>query len=282
MTNDREGLTFIDYSWKVTHNSRTNSFHMSPEEMRRRHYHYMGEGEVVEEIQTPHVVPNGMWVLERPSFGWAWLTGVEFKELELFEYHDKDGIYHRLYSCDKPFGYIVADGDDVDHSVNPKVVKSSGRKTLVYARQVHKGELGQGVRTPTLDYVRQPLAPHRGLAMKARERRRGQYGWVQMCDLGMAASMPFRRLDWIELVLGYWQFSGHVSWKNGQQVLVDTMRGSAHEIELGNTTVVSMTLEQFRAEAEEDSDELWIRRGFAYTILRLQALGVKPEVTHPV
>lgn len=267
MTNDRNGLTFIDYRWDVRLNSHTYSSHMSPDEMLRRHYYYVGEGELVTEIQTPHLVPNGKWI----ASGFGSPVNVELDELKELEYHDKDGFYHRLLIGDKPFGLVGTDPE--------------GRKTLVYARQVHEGELGRGVRTPTLDYVRQPDPSHKTKGRNARARRHGQRGWVKLADLGELSRCGYRPDKQVELILGYWQFSGHRNYEyyendqDGGQ-LVDVAWGSGHDIELGTAEFKSMTREQFRKECSNTS-EVWVRRGFAYTILRLQVLGVTPEVLQP-
>lgn len=285
MTNSPEGLTFIDHRWDVRLNGYTKTFHNSPENVRCRYGYYIGEGEVVTEVQTPLVVLNGKWVASL-RFERNWPVGVEWDQLEMLEYHDKAGICQRLFVSDKPFGFIAMDSEDV--IVYPDTVSATGRKVLVYARQVHRGELGRGVPTPTLDYVRQPIKPNtRHNIRKVRERRRGQHGWVQLSDLGRAASMPFSRLDWIDLILGYWQFSGHRNYwfyKNRQEggQLVDVAWGSSLDIKNGTAEFESMTREQFIAAASENCDELWIRRGFAYTILRLQTLGVQPEVPYHV
>jgi hypothetical protein len=267
VTNSPEGLTFIDYSWVARLNGRSYTSHTSPNEIGRPYSCYIGKGEVVTEVQTPHVVPNGKWV----AGGFGLPVGLERHELEELEYHDKDGRYHRLVVGYKPFGLVGTDPE--------------GRKTLVYSRQVWKGELGRGVRIPTLDYVRQPLASHRGLGMKARERRRGQYGWVKLADLGEMSGCGYRPDKEVELILDYWQFSGHRNYRyyeNNQDggQLIDVAWGSRLDIETGNAEFKSLTREQFREECS-DTSEVWVRRGFAYTILRLHALGVQPEVMQP-
>ena len=114
--------------------------------------------------------------------------------------------------------------------------------------------------------------------MKARERRRGQYGWVKLSELGEWA-VGYNVDEHVDLILGYWQFSGHQFWQNGEHIdqLVDVAFGADYDIKDGTADFMSLTREQFRKECY-DTSELWIRRGFAYTILRLQALGVQPEV----
>lgn len=275
MSDAPEGRTYIDYSWEARLGSRTYTCHTSPDEVRRRYSYYIDKGEVVTEVQTPHVVPNGKWVAEQ-GYGYNWPVGVGSDELNQLEYHDKNGVYHRLFTSDKPFGFVAVDLDDCEG--NPMRIDSSVRKTLVYARQVHKGELGRGVPIPTVDYVRQPFEPHQKLGMKARERRRGQYGWVKLAELG-EMTVGYRPDQQIELVLDYWQFSGHLSWQKGQRIgtLVDVAWGSSLDIQLGNAEFMSLTREQFREECS-DTSEVWVRRGFAYTVLRLLALGVRPEL----
>lgn len=276
MTNAPEGRTYMKKKWVLDPDIESGK-----RPSRHHHSYYDGDEYVIEE--TPFVVPNGKWVVERPLISgyWSWLVGIDHSELEQVTLHSLYGTYEVLYISDKPFGYVCVDGEDVDQSVYPNEVKASGRKILEYARQVHKGELGRGVNTPTLDYVREPLAPHRGHGMKARERRRGQYGWVKLGNLGEMARVGYNHPDHIELILGFWQFSGHLHWQNGQRAgtLVDVAWGSGLDIQLGTAEFKSLTQEQFREECS-DTSEVWVRRGFAYTILRLQALGVQPTVLH--
>lgn len=273
MTNSPEGRTYMKKQWVLDPDIVSGK-------RRSRHYHdyYDADEYVIKE--TPFVVPNGKWVLEKTLIAgrWSWLVGIDNSELEQVTLHSLYGTYEVLYISDKPFGYICADEEDVDQSE----VKPSGRKTLVYARQIHKGELGRGVHVPRLSYVRQPFESHRGLHMKARERRRGQRGWVKLVDLGEMAGCGYRPDAQIELVLGYWQFSGHLSWENGRRVgtLVDVAWGAPYDIKDGTAEFRSLTQEQFREECS-DTSEVWVRRGFAYTILRLQALGVQPEFLQP-
>lgn len=270
MTNTPEGRTYIDYEWVIRDDL---------SDYRRAYSQFPGD---FVQVATPHTVPNDKWVMERP-YGWAWLIGITPNELERFNYTDKRGVRCTLLVSDKPFGYIVADEEDVDKSVYPPVIKQNGRKTLVYARQIHKGELGRGVRIPTLDYVRQPLAPHRGLGMSARERRRGQHGWVKLVDLG-EMSVGYNPDAQIELVLGYWPFSGHRNYRGYQNdqeggQLVDVAWGSRLDIAAGDAEFKSLTRKRFLEKCSFDTSDVWIRRGFAYTILRLETLGVQPEVS---
>lgn len=267
MTIAPEGRTYMKKQWVLDPDIESGTKPLT----------YTGADYIIEE--TPFVVPNGKWVMEKTLLGgrWSWLVGIGHSELEHVRLFP-NGSSEVLYISDKPFGYVCADEENVDQWAYPVEVKPNGRKTLVYARQVHKGELGRGVRTPTLDYVRQPLASHRGSHMKARERRRGQNGWVKLANLG-EMTVGYRPDQQVELILGYWQFSGHEFWQNGEHVdqLVDVAFGADYDIKDGTADFMSLTREQFRKECS-DTSKVWVRRGFAYTILRLQALGVQPEV----
>jgi len=266
VTNAPEGRTYIHYEWELKDNLSEfqRVFPSFPQDY--------------EQVATPHVIHNGKWIMETPINSNR-LVGITRDESETLSYTDKRGVRYTLRVSNKPFGYVIADKDYVDSSD----FMSTVRKTLVCARQIHKGELGQTVPIPRVDYVRQPLDPgQKPSVRKARDRRRGNLGWVRLGDLGEAVGTynPDRQ---IELVLNYWQFSGHLHYENFQRVgtLVDTVWGSSLDIRLGDIQVVSMTPEEFRREAGLDTSELWIRRGFAYTILRLLALGIRPEVTLP-
>lgn len=214
-------------------------------------------------VETPLIVPNGKWILESyHGIGQVLHGGKGDMELQSFNPDGRNGV--TVYVGDKPFGYVIGDG----HYDRPRL-------RLVSARQVHKGELGRGVPTSHLNYVRQPFKPGEKLHMSARDRRRG-YGWVKLSELAEIV-VGYNPDEWIQLVLNYWRFSGHLEYRHGEAIgtLVDTMWGSKFDITSGEQEEVSMTFQEF---ATADPSELWIRRGFAYTILRLRALGVKPEV----
>lgn len=279
MTDSPEGRTYIDYRLDVREGAR--------EYFSVRYGCWLYEDKDVTEVQTPYVVPNGKWVMERP-YGWAWLIGVEFDELEVFQYADKQDTKHVLYISDKPFGYIVADEQDVDMTVYPRVIKPNGRKRLVCARQIHKGELGQTVPIPRIKYVRQAFEPNQRLSVrKSRERRRSNYGWVRLPDLVAATGIGVQ-----DTVFGFWNYSGHRNnWlDNGQDggVLLDIVRAWEDEIKGEVPAVRSLTKHEAAMMLGGWHDwnfyvgDIWVRRGFAYTVLRLTALGVRPEVTQPV
>lgn len=269
MTIAPKGRTYINTTWVVDPdiiNGKRPSRH--------DHLHYERDELVIEEYKI--VVPNGKWVVEDGLYGkYSWLVGIGPRQLRVVTVETPSRVRH-IHVSDRPFGFVVAEDEDIDRSANPVAVRPNGGKSLVYARQVHECELSHGVRTPHLNYVRQPLAEGHGLHMSARERRRGQRGWIKFVDLGEVAACHCNPDKMIELILGYWQFSGHKSPDGGR--LVDVAWGSGLDIKSGNAQFDSLTREQFRKECSDPS-EVWVGRGFAYTILRLQALGVPPEPT---
>jgi hypothetical protein len=263
VTNAPEGRTYINYEW-ILRNTLTR--------MPDFPYDY-------EQVSTPLVVSNDKWVMERPS-GYAWLIG-DRDAIEHLRFTDVHGTDHILYISDQPFGWIVCDEEDVNKSVYPPI--PGGRRRLHYARQIHKGELGQGIPVKRLPYVRQAYEDNQKLSVtKPHQRRRG-YGWVRLADLVEATSLSYE-----DIVFGYWDYSGHQNYRfynNDQEggVLLDMVRTSFEDDIKGQVpNIMSLT----RSDAANrlvgwGNSRFWVRRGFAYTVLRLQALGVQPYAMQP-
>jgi len=227
-------------------------------------------------VETPYVVPNGMWVMERLYDSHGGLSGVSRDEVEVINLDTRRYSSKFLWVSSKPFGFTNTQYSWSDYNI-------IYRRRLDVARQIHKGELGQSIPTPHLDYVRQPFTAHQKMSVtKARERRRGQHGWVKLADLGEVAA-GYNVDQQIELILKYWKFSGHVQYEDSDPVdnFVDIVLGSSLEIKSGDIEVLGTTREEFGEWAKMAWEDLWIRRGFAYTILRLQALGIESDVLQP-
>lgn len=234
---------------------------------------------------TTHVVPNGKWVMER-DYGCTRLIGIERDELEEVEFIDPEdtGMVPRrtLLVSDKPFGFVsVCDHSRPSYESAPAMPL---RMRLYCARQVHKGELGQTVPIPRLPYVRQAFEPgKKPMVHKARERKRSNLGWVRLSDLCYAAQLTPR-----DLIFGYWRYSGHLNYRylekdqDGGQLLDIVVAASSADIRREVPTVVSATQHEAASLICESVEDIWVRRGFAYTVLRLLALGVRPEVKQPV
>lgn len=215
-------------------------------------------------IWTKHVVPNGMWVMERQP---GRLVGVTRDEIEELELCDESGIHTVLCVSKKPFGYIVPEFEN-EYEFTDNPWPSVTHTTLRYARQVHKGELSQAV--PLFKEV---------AYVRADDKKRGN-GWVRLTDLAIAAGHTVE-----EIVFGYWEFSGHRNYwyyendQEGGQLLDIVVAQAANEIEHKVPTVEFATKDEADRLIRESFEDLWVRRGFAYTTLRLMTLGIQPLVT---
>lgn len=266
MTNAPEGRTYIDHQQTLRMDAQ--SYFDS------RTGGWCNRAEDIIETKIPHVVANGKWVLEVPRpHKWAWPVGEDTDKHDFLRFTDEYGSSRALFIGDKPFGFVFAEEEDVDQTVYPPV--PTGRRRLVCARQIHKGELGRSIPFERLPYVRQAFEKgQKPNVTRPRERRRG-YGWVRLIDLVDATGLSYE-----EVVFGYWDYSGHRSYENGQSSgqLLDIVWASFEEDIKGEVpSVLSLT----RSDAETTlmawkRSRIWVRRGFAYTVLRLQTLGVQP------
>ena len=263
-----EGRTYIDYRWDIRPGARE---YFSTISMGWRY-----EDKDVTEVQTPHVVPNGKWVMERPC-RWAQLVGVKSEELELLEYTGKHGERHCLYVSDKPFGFIMAeDGEYVRGQVQARLV---GDLRLYSAQQIHKGELTQnGVPFPKLTLVREDpsLARKYGDFPRNRSQKRNHVRWARLADAVAASGLPD-----MELIHAYWRFVGfsvdHAHDRHG--TFLHVVYGSAEEVASPDRKIEYYSRSEFDQTLwwTERYHEMWIRAGLAKTILQLLSLGVTPE-----
>ena len=243
MTNALEGRTYMVKSEELTR-----------EEVEYQKAGWMMKDRYFREVEIPFLVRNGEWVLEG---NWQNVLGTRDRELKNVNLDVRSGKSDWMTVSDKPFGVITCLDDGDGFSVHPI------RQRLHVARQIHKGELGRTLSIPSLKYVRQQHGR--------------DYGWVRLRDLAevTVSSDLYKAID---LVLDASQFSRGLEYRAGRPVgsQIDAIWASEQEIQAGNVTVVGLAPERFKFEALIPKSELWIRRNFAYTILRLQALGVKP------
>jgi len=261
-TDITEGRTYIDHQTRL----RPDLAYLS------------GRDSDYETVEVPFVVSNGMWVKE--CYWSGRVVGVERDEIEEICYTDRNGGRRRLLICDKPFGIVEREYAEPRTYDNPD---PSVRRRLLCARQVHKGELGQSVNIPRLSYVRQAFEPGtRSSVTKSRERRRSNRGWVRLIDL-----VKVTNLEVEDIVFGFWEFSGHLNYRflNKDQVggtLLDMVVASSPDDIKGKCPEVFSTTQLEALGMIDDSlEDLWVRRGFADTVLRLIALGVRPEIIQP-
>lgn len=263
-----EGRTYIDYRWDIRPGAE-EYFNVND-----RRWQYRPQD--ITEVQTPRVVPNGKWVMER-SCGWAKLVGVTREELEEFCYTDKHGARIILYVSDKPFGFIAAeDGEYVRGHDEARLV---GNLRLYSARQIHKGELTQsGVPFPKLTLVREDpsLARKYGNFPRGRSQKRNHARWARLVDAVTASGLPD-----MELIHAYWRFIGfsvdHAHDRHG--TFLHVVYGNAEEVSSPDRKIEYYSRSEFDQSLwwTEKYHEMWIRAGFAKTILQLLELGVTPE-----
>ncbi len=249
MTETPKGITFTNYKWETL---RGEAEHLGV------HFHDALKHECIE---TPNIIPNGMWVLEVPK----WRPYGKFVGLQPegeVRYANRDGTEYVVYYDTVPFGLITP---------------NRGGFVLTSARQVHRGELGQAVRIPSVNYVREPIKDGKSPnVIKARERRRGHYEWLKLGDLAEMAGAGYNPDKWLQLVLDYWDFSLMREGYPKTEIVQRFAWGTSLDIRTGDFAQEVMTREVF--ERENDPSELWVTGGLAKTILRLQALGYSPQV----
>jgi hypothetical protein len=272
VTNALEGRAYTHHEWALTYP--WSSYPRFPEDYTC--------------VKTQRIIPNDTWAMSRP-YGWTWLVGSAQSGVTDFQYVDAQGQNHVLYLSDKPFGYICADDADIDTSAFSRSYKPVGARTLVCARQIHKGEFGQTVPVERLHYVRQAYEPsERPNVSRARDRKRSNLGWIRLVDLAVADAVIAAGLTVEDIILGYWDYSGHRnSWEysngqNGGQLLDMVVASSSDDIARKCPQVRFTRRSEARGLIDLSLRGLWVRRGFANTVLRLLALGVRPDVMQSV
>lgn len=258
MTDALEGRAFVSYTWELDPDITSG----------KQPYHngrYAAEEDYVP-VEHTHVVPNGKWVLERDFFEKFLLVGVQPNELQKQVLMTQNGYRRVLCTADKPFGFIIIDRSD------------PGRKQFDCARQIHKGEYGKSAPIPPLTYIEEaPVSSKDPNAPK-----HGPYGWIRLTELATAVDLPP-----YAVAFGYWEFSGHYNsglYYKSQLVgtLLDIVVASSPEQITQQTPRVRYATKTEADDLIQQSvEDLWVRRGFAYTVLRLSAFGVRPLIIQP-
>lgn len=210
-------------------------------------------------------IPDGMWVMRQlyiHRFESKLLGHAE--ALNLGRQH-LGGWDDTLLFSPVPFVSIhVVYGDDPSEGAHGAY--------LHRARQIHKGELGQFVPVE-LPLVAREAAPER--PWTNRDRRRGD-GWVRLTDAAEMAGLSIE-----ELVLDHWLFVEARSYPDAwTDVKIEMIRAQyreqIHKQVVSRHRRVAFSKDQIKAMASNENtiwDELWIRRGFARTVLLLQKYG---------
>lgn len=218
------------------------------------------------------VVPNGTWVAELPLFGRNRLIGVDHSLVRSKSIDERYGVHRWLYMSDRPFGFATYIGDDWEEGYSMPL---SGPMSLIYARQIHKGELGQGVPIPKLKFAREEAVKPAtvGNFTRNRHQRRNHIRWARLSDVVSATGRPVYGLLSYTWAFGDW----HPHYELGQRI--DVRYGADH-VEVSSATMkrTSLTIDELSRQIMDGRlDQIWIRSGFANTILRLIALGYQPQ-----
>lgn len=271
MSNAPEGRTYMKMQWVLDPDI------VSGKKPSSNSSYYTGADYIIAE--TPYVVPNGKWVLMRPlGSPWCKLVGVDHSEVEDIVLDDLYGIAHVLYVSNKPFGFVTA--EDLEYIPGELQPIPIGGKYLHVAQKVHKGELLPGIEIPKIEIVREEPALKSGGRERNRDQKRNHIRWARLSDVVAAAGVSAE-----ELLLGYWPFIGwsydHTSMRHGTLLHI-VLHDSPEEFKTRQTTFQYFDQEETRRIVSDSTENMWIRAGLAKTILRLQTLGVQPEVTQPV
>lgn len=263
-----EGMTFTIKTQELTEAGKLKERHL-----RRWEHMTAADYEITE---TPYVVPNGKWVMERwvtpAGLGDISPTGSYFvgnhKELTTIEL-ERDGLKSRnLYIGDLPFGVISWENSG-------ETWLPTGGIHLTSAKQIHKGQLGQLVPIPALKYVREDKAEVREWA-RGRRRSRSHIGWGKLSDLIETTGLGFE-----ELIERFWPFvdSRAQSWHRFPAAL-DVLHGvNAEQIKQRKRSILQYTKQDLVDTLNQDPNaynDVWIREGLIKTILRLIALDYTP------
>lgn len=247
------------------------------------------------------MIPDGKWLVFAASF---YYEDIEYEDVDRPEefpgYHSSEdssftvvgsepreryrlslssdrrnfvGGYHRSRGTsfylvgDEPLGVILekkVDGERV------------GGFWFSCARQVHKGELGRRpvikrpqFARPTYEIPLDQNSHLTGKPIRVRDRRRGKVGWARLTEVARLAGLSSE-----ELVRRYFDFTDAELPR--LQVLLAADRNKIHCQQVHHGAWQKFGLADLPALFDRDPETIWIRQGFALTVLYLQYLGYVP------
>lgn len=272
MSNAPEGRTYMKKKWVLDPDIESGK-----RPSRHNHRYYDQDEYVIQE--TPYVVPNGKWAIMRPTgVGWCKLVGVDHTEVEDITLDNLYGVYNVIYTSDKPFGFVTA--EQCKYVLQERQAAPVGNRYLHVAQKIHKGELLPGITIPSIEIARQAAEPRKLLdPTRGRDQKRNHIRWARLTDVITASGLSAE-----EVLLGYWPFIGrsidHYTGRHGILLHI-IVQGSALSISSWTPRILFLDQDEVRQFSSWPLENVWIRAGLAKTILRLQALGVQPEVTQP-
>ena len=179
----------------------------------------------------------------------------------------------RLLVSTQPFGVI-------EYFIDPDGTPLGGER-FQPARQINQGQLGRYPEIPKLPFVRQAKEDGRGAT--ARDRRRSHIGWVRLTGLAFASGLTFE-----QILFDYWPF---IDYRYDRRYPVrqtldmlfdhdphDIRNQTGSQLDIQQVDRIAMRrLHENRWEYMENWQDVWVRKGFAQTILYLNALGYVPS-----
>lgn len=221
-------------------------------------------------IETPYVVPNGMWVLE--GYDEDWFVHQRFVgDQTKIERIDLDrSVGKILWVSEEPFGTLRWERDRDCATSLP-----TGGIHFSSAKQIHKGQPGQLVSIPKLKYVREDKPEVREWA-QGKRKFRSHVGWGKVSDLVATTKLSFE-----EIIERFWPFVdyNHQPWHRFPATLKMLRDVNAEQIKNRDRTVEQLTKQEILDALQEDPDaynDAWIPAGLSKTILRLIVLGYQP------
>lgn len=195
------------------------------------------------------------------------------------DYHFEGGMsWHRriasMLVCDQPFGVIKTVSSTDTGAV------SGSSTAFESARQIHKGELGQFPPFPTPRFVREGRklnVPEGEIITRTCRRalRRNSTRWARLVEVAAIVGMPHQQL--VERFYPFGNTEGH-----GLPVLFAATPEEIHGKVIPNDSVKRFGEAQFPQLFDRNPATIWVRRGFARTMLCLHHLGYDPNATPKV
>jgi len=138
------------------------------------------------------------------------------------------------------------------------------------ARQVHKGELGRGLKVTMPTCAREARKPDPEDPQPSRDRRRHYACWARLSEVAELMGLS------IEEVLKRFHLFADAD-ARGVPVLFASEREEIHGKVIPKSAIRRFREDAFPQLFDRDLSTIWVRRGFAKTMLRLQALGYTPD-----
>ncbi|PIP60451.1 hypothetical protein COX00_03105 [Candidatus Uhrbacteria bacterium CG22_combo_CG10-13_8_21_14_all_47_17] len=259
----------------------------------------MGNSYIIEELlgntlgekRTQDIeVPDGKWVA-RASV----LREIEDgEELTRGHYHEEDAGLYRIIGTKPEEKYTTETSEDnasykgIRNSSLYRVFMLVGSEPfgiVIYettnskrvgglyfesARQVHKGELGRGLKVAMPTCAREAREPDPEDPQPRRDRRRHYACWARLSEVAALMGLSTK-----EVLERFHLFADADA--RGVPVLFASKRDEIHGKVISKSAVKRFKEAEFPQLFDRDLSTIWVRQGFAKTVLRLHALNYTPD-----